>query len=220
MTHDSRKIALLVLSALPLLGSTCTKEKTIEFVVTGESYASFEARGADDFGSDEFDLATDLDIASIAESYDVDIQTIQRVTFRGLCYKITRADPNPDRRIENGLLEIQFRNFAGDTGSYPLAPLSTSFGTAPGDPGAPRSAGSPTDWIDVTELVDAAGVEQINQFLDRYLTALKNGTVASGAWVFYHWTGASVPLGNTDFDWQVKVQVNIIPTVTAELPDF
>ncbi|MGH2570043.1 MAG: hypothetical protein ACRDGR_02375 [bacterium] len=215
------KIGLLAMTILALSGaSQCTKDVAIDFVVNAQSEATFEARGANDFGSDEYDLMQDLDLATIATDYGVDVEKIEQVTFRGISYKVVRADPDPTRRIENGLLEIQFRNTPGDVLSYPLVPLGTNFGTAPDDPGAPRSAGAVTDWIDITTLVDAAGVAQINQFLSRVLTSLKSGAPAAGTVVFYHWTGDSVPLGNTDFDWRVQVTLNVITAVDAEVPDF
>lgn len=212
------RIGLLGLLLVPLLGSTCTKEKAIDFVVIGESQASFEARGSVnvDLGSEAYDLKEDLDLRQIAMEYGVDPEKIQGATFRQLFVRITKPDENSPDRSVTGDLTIQFR----DLGSPPLPPRPVAeLGSVSDFP-----ANAVTEWQDVTDRVSEPGVDEINAFLARCLAELRDPSGASDAThteVFYQWTGTSDPSGvETNFDWQAKVVLNVIATVDAEIPDF
>jgi hypothetical protein len=204
---DFWKIGLLGLMLIPLVGSTCTEEKTVEFVVNEESYARFTAQGDKnvDLGSDTVDLKDDLDLREIALDNGVNPDSIRAVTFRGLCAKIDTADVVQDRAV-TGNLEVTF-------GNRPTQTLGSVTGF---------SAGAVTDWIDITENVTEAGVAEINRLLaDCLAEAQTNGPPATDTSIFYQWIGTAPPTNQpTYFVWSVKVMINIIPTVTADLPDF
>ena len=213
MRTKSWKIGLLGLAMTPLLGATCTVDKAIDFVVKAQSVAQFEARGSInvDLGDDEYDLKEDVDIQQIASDYEVDPSDIKSATFRQLCVKITKADVHsPDRAI-SGNLTIEFKDTnLGSLGVVNLGSLTDFPANAVSD-----------EWIDITESVTEAGVAAINAFLSRCVDELHGGPAAAYTIVHYVWVGVSTPTGvETNFDWEVKVALNVIPTVTAELPDF
>jgi hypothetical protein len=201
------RVALLGALSIVLGGeSKCLKEKTVEFIVNGETIATFTADGDQnvDLGSDVVDLKQDLDIRQIALDYGVNPDSIRSVTFRGLFAKIDTADAVASRAV-TGTLHAQF-------GTRPEVQIGsvTSF-----------PAGAVTDWIDITANVTAAGVDEMNRLLADCLVEAQNGPQATDTVVAYRWAGTSTPTDQpTHFVWRVKVVVNIVPTVTAELPDF
>jgi hypothetical protein len=205
------KMALLGALYVVLAGeSQCLKEKTVEFIVSGETIATFTADGDQnvDLGSDVVDLKQDpdqdLDIRQIANDYGVNPDSIRSVSFRGLFAKIETADAVASRAV-TGDLHAQF-------GARPEVPIGsvTSF-----------PAGAVTDWIDITSNVTADGVDEINRLLEDCLLEAQNGPQASDTIIAYRWAGTSTPTDQpTHFVWKVKVVINIVPTVTAELPDF
>lgn len=203
-----RKVALLGLLTLPLLGGTCTEEKTVEFVVTGQSIATFHAQGTTnvdlDLGTAFVDFEEDIDLRQIALDYDVNPDSIRSVTFRGLHVKIETADAEPSREVTGTLF-----------GAFGGAP-EIAVGSVTGFP-----AGAETDWIDITTSVTSGGVDEINATLAELLAAAQEDRPPVGVAVDYRWDGSSAPPDvRTDFWWAVKVVLNIVPTVTGEFPDF
>ena len=200
------KIGLLGLALIPLLGTTCVKEKTIEFLINEESEAQFHAIGSQnvDLGSDDVDLKADIDLQQIAADNGVNPADIRGATFRGLSYRIDVPDAVAGRTI-TGALKVKF----GARGEVTLGSISA----VPAD--------AMTGWIDITANVTTAGVAEINRFLADCLAEAQGLGTASDTVVHYEWDGQSDPTSEpTDFFWSVKITINIIPTTTGDFPDF
>jgi hypothetical protein len=204
------KLGLLGLSVIPFLGSTCVEEKTIELALTGSTTAGFLARGSDntDFGTDCYDVKADLDLTKLFADNDIDASDILRIRFKGLEYRITKAQAN--RNITSGDLTVEF----GD--ACPFTPVAPALLVS----GFSGSAAAVTDWIDVTPLLQTPGVNAMNAFLARCLAELQGGAPAANTAGQFDWSGVSIPDTATDFDWEAKLKVSIVYGVTGDFPDF
>ena len=205
-TPSPIKLTLLALALFPLLGTVCMKEKTLELVLTGSTVIeSIQARGSVnvEMGSSSQDLKDGLDLRQLLLDNGINPDQLIRIGFKGLQYRIVK--PQAGREVSNGTTKIQF-------GSRSQALLAT---------GHTVSADAETDWIDVSEYLEEPGVSEINAFLARCLVEIQGGPDATDTVATVTWGGVSSPTTvNTDFDYDVKILVNILFTETAELPDF
>jgi len=196
---------------LPLvlsLGAGCPlipdlEEKVVELAVGGSTIVAFESEGALNFHYDTktIDIADSLDIEGILDDAGVDVDSVQSVKLANVSYRVTRQDPEPTRRIENGNVWIRrgsspdstllVSNFSEDVNSV------TNFKPAP---------------------LNAAGVAVVNDILADILADVQAGITPSES-ITYIVTGISTPGAvPTDFAWELKVDVTIVGTVKVEVP--
>jgi len=203
--HSAGLLTALCAVFLTLTGSSCPlipdiEEKVIELAVGGSTTVAFEARGIiNEKGQVEcFDLADSLDLAQILE--DADIDSVTGIALAGVAYRVTRADPNPERTISNTTVLIR-RDGGSDV------PLLVNF---------EDTAGETYDFRTAT--LDPAGVAVVNAMLEDLLDAVQNNQPANVSGCVT-WMGQSLPPSeDTNFDWEIRIDVTISGTITLDLP--
>jgi hypothetical protein len=204
--HSAGLLTALCAVIVALTGASCPlipdiEEKVIELAVGGSTTVPFEARGIiNDKGQVEcFDLADSLDLAEILE--DADIDSVTAIALAGVAYRVTRADPNPDRTIANTTVLIRREPGGSDV------PLVVNF---------EDTAGETYDFR--TANLDPAGVAVVNDMLEDLLDAVQNNQPANVSGCVT-WMGQSLPLSeDTNFDWEIRIDVTITGTITLDLP--
>lgn len=205
--HSAGLLTALCAVIVALTGASCPlipdiEEKVIELALGGSTTVPFQARGIlNDKGETEcFDLGEDLDLNQILE--DADIDSVTAIALAGVAYRVTVADPNPDRTIANTTVTI-----SRDGGDQDVS-LVTEF---------TDTAGETYDFRTVTTL-DPAGVALVNDMLDDILFAVQNDLPANVSGCVT-WMGQSLPLGaDTNFDWEIRIDITITGTITLDLP--
>lgn len=201
------KLAALLPLAL-CLGAGCPlipdiQEKIVELAVGGSTTAVFEAQGLINTIDETktIDFADSLDIEQILDDAGVDVDSVISVNLAGVSYRVKRPDPTATRRIEDATITIS-------RGGGAATPLVTSFS---------EDVNSVTSFK--TAPLDAAGVTLINDLLADILDNLQNGTPIGPTDLTYGLVGNSVPGGvDTDFAWELKVDITIVGTVKVEVP--
>lgn len=202
------ELAVLAL-ALSTLGSGCPvipqiKDRIVELAVGGSTIAEFVASGVINTYDDTktVDLHDGLDLAQIIDDAGVDVSDVESVKLSGVSDRVTVPDPNPGRTIANGTVTIQRAGGA-------VTPLVTGFNV---------NVNSVTSFQTAT--LDPAGVAVLNALLADLLAEVKTGTPASNTMVTYHVSGQSQPTGvETNFTWELKVDVSILGTVKVKVLD-
>ncbi|MCA9728549.1 MAG: hypothetical protein KC729_12750 [Candidatus Eisenbacteria bacterium] len=205
--HSAGLLTALCAVGLALSGASCPlipsiEEKVIELALGGSTTVPFEARGIiNDKGQTEcFDLADELDLNQILE--DADVDSVTGIALAGVAYRVTKADPDPNRTISNTTVTISRDGGAQDV------PLITNFSD---------TAGSEYDFK--TAPLDPQGVALINEMLDDILIAVQNHTQANVGGCAT-WNGQSLPLSeNTNFDWEIRIDITITGKISIDLPN-
>jgi hypothetical protein len=198
---------LLPLLALPLMGESCTSEKLVALSVGFDTTAEFIAEGSlnvhDD--TDTFDVKEDLDVESVLDDAGVDAEDILSIKVSRIYYRVTVADDEPTRMIENGNVTIQ-------RGSATPIDVISNFSGA---------AGAVTDWIEVTSDVNEDAVTMLNVFMEEYLGELQGGPPVTDSQFTYHVTGTSNPQGVPSFfQWELKITFNAKVEESFDVLDF
>lgn len=204
--HSAGLLTALCAVIVALTGASCPlipdiEEKVIELAVGGSTTVPFEARGEinDKMQVVQFNLADSLDLEEILE--DADIDSVTAIALAGVSYRVTRADPNPERTIANTTVTIS------RDGGPQNVPLVTSF---------TDTAGETYDFR--TAPLDPAGVDVVNGMLAEILAAVQAG-VPANVTGSVTWSGQSLPLSEeTDFDWEMRIDITITGTITLDLP--
>lgn len=209
MHRNSSSAILMGLCALGLAvsGSSCplvpdVDDKVVELALGGSTILTWEARGeVNDKGEEEcFDLSDELDLNQILEDAGVDVEDVEDIALAGVSYRVIKADPVPGRAITNSNVSVK-----RDAGAY--AQMITNF-SAPAD--------VTYDWVTAT--LDPAGVAVVNDMLDDLLAAIHSGgsIPVSGCAL---WEGESTPVSvDTNFDWQMKIDISIVGKIEVEIP--
>jgi hypothetical protein len=197
--------ALLVGGALSLTGCPLIpeiNEKIIELVAGGSTTVSFEALGTLNVHDDTetVDISADFDLQQVLDDAGIDVSDVTDVSVSGVSYRVTKVDPEPNRQITNGNVTVA-------RGGGAEQAIITNFDVM---------VNAATNWE--TAPVSAAGITLMNQLLDDLLLEAQTGVPASNTAITYHVTGNSLP-GNigTDFVWEIKVDVNVVGTVTIDV---
>ncbi|MCA9757319.1 MAG: hypothetical protein KDA27_16055 [Candidatus Eisenbacteria bacterium] len=206
-------LAALCVGNLLLSGSGCPlipsiEEKTVELAVGSSLTLEFHAEGTENVlgGTDSFELDDEIDLAQVVEDAGVDISDVHDIAFVGLAYRVTNPDPNPNRRIEQVDISIA-RN-----GGANLEIVS----------GFEDGAGSAYDFrtLDLSGADADAAVDMINGMLDDLLLEAQGGTPQAPLAGSSTWSGVSSPTGeNTNFDWEIRLDISIVGEVTLDLPE-
>lgn len=200
-------LPLLLLCALPFLGSTCTEEKVIYLTVGLDTTAGFMARG--DLNSyddaDTIDVGPEIDLAATLDDYGIDLADVEWIKVSRVYYRIMKAEAG--RSIVNGEVTVQRVGVTGDILFV--------------DQMEPVDCSAVTGWIEVTDKLQASGVGLLNTVMADILAAELGGFTPANTTVRYGVTGQSLP-GNvgTDFDWEIKVSFIVQVRTEDEYPDF
>lgn len=204
------KIGATGLAMLPLLGSTCVEDKVVDLILTASAEAEFVAEGSVNthHDTDTVNLKDEVDLGALLAENDIDPMDLDADAFQvsKLYYKV--VVPQAGRSIANGVLKIQ-RGAAGAQ-----ITLATGFGA---------SMGAMTDWIDITDLLNADGVDLLNDFLADCVAEAKGGAVVSDdqATFTYDVSGDSLPQGEeSNFTWAAKLQFQGTVPTTLSLPNI
>jgi hypothetical protein len=197
---------LLPLLALPLLGDSCTEDKVIFIAVGLDTSAGFIASGVTNEIDDTktIDVREDLDLQNNLDDNDIDPEEVNVIKVSRVYYRVTV--PEAGRAITDGDVTI---SRDGVTGPLPLV-LGFS-----GD------ASQVTDWIEITQLLQAPAVNALNDFMQQMLNELKGGAPVTTTQWTYNVTGTSTPVETaTNFQWELKVSFAVQAEQDVELPDF
>ena len=207
-------LAALCVGNLLLSGSGCPlipsiEEKTVELAVGSSLTLEFHAEGTENVlgGTDSFALDDEIDLAQVVEDAGVDIGDVIDIAFVGLAYRVTNPDPNPNRRIEQVDVSISRTN-----GPQNLEIVS----------GFEDGAGTAYDFrtLDLTGADANGAVAMINAMLDDLLVEAQGGTPQAPLAGSATWSGVSSPTGeNTNFDWEIRLDISIVGEVTLDLPE-
>jgi len=198
--------AALACAWMLLAGSGCplipeAEERTVELAVVGSAVQEFQARGIINTYAqeEEFNLGQDIDIREILDDNGVDVAVLTELSLAAVYVRCTVPDPNPGRHIADGTVAV-----GRDGGA--LASLVSDF---------ELDVDTATDWTEVS--LAPAGVSVLNDALDDLLADLKAG-VDSDITLKYAAAGVSQPTGaSTSFDWELRVDLNIVGTVTVDI---
>ncbi len=200
-------LPLLLLCALPFLGSTCTEEKVIYLSVGLDTTAGFMARGDINSysGVDTVDVGPEIDLAATLDDYGIDMADVQWIKVSRVFYRI--MTPEAGRSIVNGEVTVQRVNVSGDILFLDqLEPVDCSVRT---------------DWIEITDKLQAPGVTVLNGIMTDILAAERVGTTAANTTIRYGVSGQSLPSDvGTNFDWEIKVSFIAQVASEGDYPDF
>jgi hypothetical protein len=197
---------LLPLLALPLMGDSCTEDKVIFIAVGLDTTAGFIASGVTNEIDDTktIDVRDDLDLANNLDENDIDPEDISVIKVSRIYYRVTV--PEAGRAIVSGDVTI---SRDGVTGPLPLVS------------GFSGDASQVTDWIEITDLLQAPAVNELNDFMQEMLNELKGGAPVTTTQWTYNVTGTSTPVEDpTNFEWELKVSFAVQAEQEVELPDF
>ncbi len=203
-------LSTILLGSLILLGTQCLpnvsiEEKLIELAVgssiTAELIAEGELNVHDDI--EVVDIADSLDLRQILDDAGIDYEDLKDIKLAGVAYRVTKPDPQPDRRIENATVTVMREGGAEN-------PLVTAFS---------EDVNAVIDWK--TAPLDAAGVAVINGILADLVAEIRDGTPATNTKATFHVIGTSVP-GNieTDFVWELKIIFTILGQIRIDMVSF
>ena len=205
-------MSAVLLGSIVLCGSDCLpvptiEEKLVELAVGGSVTHQFHAYGQFNLNPQDpivtFDLADSLDLAQIIADAGINVDDLEDIALAGAAYRVIVPDPTPDRRIENGLVEIE-RSASRDTLASVFSIDVNSvldFETAPLDPG---------------------GVAIVDGVLDDMLAAIKDpGYMPPSTVVSFYVDGTSVPTEvTTDFWWELRLIFTIVGVIRVDMIDF
>jgi hypothetical protein len=197
---------LLPLLALPLMGDSCTEDKVIFIAVGLDTTTGFVGSGELNTHDDTktIDVKEDLDLGSSLNDNDINPQDVSSIKVSRVYYRVTKSELG--REIQNGNVEI---TRIGDWGPIPLISGFTAVAT------------TTTDWIEITNLLEAPAVNQLNDFLDELLVEIKGGAAATNTELTYHVNGHTEPAAiPTDFEWELKVSFLVSAEEDVEVPNF
>jgi hypothetical protein len=201
-------IAALLLASLTL-GAGCPlipdiQEKTVELAVGASTTVKFKSEGEINSHYDRrtVDFADSLDLAEILDDAGVDVDSVKSVKLANVFYRVTKQDPTAGRTIEDGNVWIR-REGAADS-----VLLVSSF---------TETVNSVIDYKVAPLSVE--GVSLVNTMLADILLGVQNHVPAPNTGITYTVMGDSEPAGvPTDFEWELKIDLTIVGTVTVEVP--
>jgi hypothetical protein len=200
-------LPLLLLCTLPFLGSTCTEEKVIYLSVGLDTTAGFMARGDINnySGSDTVDVGPEIDLRATLDDYGIDLADVQWIKVSRVFYRI--AMPEAGRSIVNGEVTVQRVNVSGDILFV--------------DQMEPVDCSVRTDWIEITDKLQAPGVTLLNGIMADILAAERAGATAANTTIQYGVSGQSLPSAvGTNFDWEIKVSFIAQIASEGDYPSF
>lgn len=190
------------------IGSHCPlipeiEERIVELAILGSTTVEFTSEGEINTIDETrvINIRDDFNLEQLLADAGVDVADVKAIKVAGVSYRTTQAELGVPRKIENGNVTIQ-------RAGGPVTPLVTNF----------------TEFVNEvlsykTAPLDAAGVAVINSIVADLLNELQGGAPAN-ATVTYHLTGDSTPLNEeTDFKWEVKVDVSIVGTIKVDVVD-
>jgi hypothetical protein len=191
------ELAVVGLAALTL-GAGCPtipqiEDRVVELAVGGSTTVGFQARGLIDVYNDtkSKDILEDVNLRDLLDDAGIDIADLEDVKLAGITYRVTKADPDPNRRIMGDV--SAHRGLGADTTIVDnfdvVVNTATTEQTAPLTP---------------------EGVQFINNLLAELLREAKGGPAATNTTITYRVTGVSSPVGvPSDFDWELKIKLTI-----------
>ena len=207
----NRTRTTLLTAALALLASTSTscllipeiQDRVVELVISGSATTEWTSSGTLNNHDDQttIDIRDFVDIRQSLEDAGVDIENVQRIAVAGMSYRTTLPDPTAGRQIVNG--QVSFQRSGGSE-----VPLVIDF---------TEDVNSVTTFKTAT--LSAGGVTQVNALLADLLAELQGGPPANTVFT-YHVTGQSVPGDvGTNFTWELKLDLNMVGTISVEVPN-
>ncbi|MEZ4649591.1 MAG: hypothetical protein R3E97_12575 [Candidatus Eisenbacteria bacterium] len=207
-------LAALCVGNLLLSGAGCPlipsiEEKTVELAVGSSLTLEFHAQGSENVlgGTETFELDDEIDLAQVVEDAGVDISDVHDIAFVGIAYRVTNPDPNPNRRIEQ--VDISLSRNGGPQNLEIVSGFEDEAGTA-------------YDFrtLDLSGADANAAVAMINAMLDDLLLEAQGGNAQGELAGSATWSGVSSPTGeNTNFDWEIRLDISIVGEVTLDLPE-
>jgi hypothetical protein len=181
------------------------KDRIVELAVAGTTVVEFVSSGSLNTinESKTVNVMDGFDLAQILSDAGIDVSDVKDIAVSGVEYRVTIADPEPSREIQNGTITID-RN-----GSGPKALVS----------GFTAGAGAVSGWQGAPLAPSGAAVAELNAMLDDIRTALPGVPASNLTTLTYRVTGTSFP-GSvaTNFTWEMKVKITITGTVDVSVP--
>ena len=193
-------ILILALASMALMGESCvTKDTQVDVPVRTEQDLLFEARGNDPTDSGE-ETVNFLQLITDAEA-DVDVDSLVSVNIENGYWRVARNGGDPAlvisgfitvTRLSTGVTE-DLISFTSVSVSSVLGP----FQLAP---------------------LDADGVALLNEGFAEYIAWRQSGGAMPNLNYRFNWstTASATPL---DFDWEARIRLSIVGTVTIEVPE-
>jgi hypothetical protein len=215
-TKNLWSLGAFALALVAVLGAKCPsipsiQDRAVELVVTGSSVVGpFEARGNDVADDGQVDLVTEYDIAGTLDDAGIDLSDVEEITVRQVEVRVSKPDPNDERQIVGGTVMVS--RVAGGAGTNcPTGISATVVSNWTGVVNAYQNF-SPEN-VEVSE----DGIGFLNCLLAEYLEALQNGTNPTNMVVSYEVDGTTTPAGDADFDWEVRIWINIVGTIRTDV---
>lgn len=193
----------LTVSALATMGNSCVLEDTsVEVPVRTNADLSFEARG-DDAGDSGSATLNFTSVIADAER-DVDISALVGIHVENGYWRVTRNGGNLDLAVS--VTVTVTRTATGETqdllhlDGVPIASVLGDFQAVP---------------------LDSAGVRLLNDGFQAYLDARNAGGALPDLTYRFDWTTtvAPAPPPAVDFDWEARIKLSIVGTVTVQVPE-
>lgn len=200
-------LALAALVAVQFLASGCIltptiEDRVVELVVTNSVTTTLHASGSTNVltSNPSSSLIPTSDILSAIDDAGIELDSLVSISLQKVDYRVTTPDPVAARTI-NGSIRIGFGSSASVT---PGTTLISSF---------TGGAGAVTPWTNVA--LTPAGVTLINNTLTTLLGELKSHTAATH-YVGYDATGTAAGGGTTNFDYEVRLTMNVVGKVKTK----
>ena len=196
-------LALVLIAAV--IGNGCllipeVQKKTIELAAGGSTTIAFPVSGTIQSGTlDETVDFTDLDLATVLSDAGIEVSNVKDIKLAGVEYRVSVADPVPDRQIQINDITIQ----VGAGAAKQL--VATSF---------TDGVNSVYDFkLAPINVASSAAVLEINGLLDNVLENLKGGAPLNTV-LSCTMSGASIPANaSMNFTLELRLKVSVVGTM-------
>ena len=211
MRKSSLWLPAALLAAASLAGNGCVllpeiKEKVVQLAAGGTTSVGFVAHFLTNNLYNQqasVDLANALDLRKILSDAGLDVSGVKHIKVSGISYRVTRPDPLDSRQIVNGSVTVDRPGVAIGV------PIVTNFTETVNTVTAYKIAP-----------VDRAGIALMNDLLADLLAAIQNNSTVLNSVIVCHLSGTSSPAdNNTNFDWEIKVDISIVGEVKVSVPE-
>lgn len=199
-------IAFMTLAQCRLIPSL--QHRSVEITVGGSTSVVFVAQGGANYLIDDTTsvaIKREINILQMIENAGMHISDVKDLKLAGVSYRVRKKDSSIDRQIRSGRVAI-------GRGDGPVIQPNTPL---------------VTDFLEGVNFVttftpaplDPAGVALINGLLADLLTEARNPSVpATNTVLMYRLTGGSYPTDeDTDFTWELRVNVTVVGTVNVDV---
>ena len=218
-TNKQRQLIAFAVVLVAILGAKCPsipeiREAVVQLVKTESTVVGpFLARGNDVADDGSLDLVAEYDIAGKLDEANIGVQDVETITVRKVEVRVSKPDPEPTRTITGGT--VRARLAAGSSADDLVCPAGGPF--QPVVTGWSGVVNNFQTFAESNVMIESSGIDLLNCILNVYLTALRNGENPDPLVVEWEVDGVTDPPADADFDWEVRVTIDIVGEITTDV---